>query len=523
MNKLKVRSIQELFHKSFNILKNKRIKEFAKNFYFHAKYGRKYFSKRENYKELEKNMVNKNFEKFKFIDSSITWYGITKQLERNLINLGYEPSETGVSICYANDIGEVDPYSLKKINQENRVTLRRALDSKADFLFYSQKICDKWFKDRRNSFYLPSGVDTNVFKLYDGIVRDVNVGFVGKRYDTPVRKEFLNKLSSDENNFNFVMAEKDNLFFENLARFYNRCKIVVNDSQQNEITMRMFEATACGCLLITRKVPFIDELFEPGKEIVTYNNNEDMIKKIKHYLKNEKERIRITENGRKKTHLVHSYYDRARFIVNKIKGERKASFITNEEKYIALYDNLHNALPKAQERLFDPSLPDTNVKWNIRERMRKTVALCRGDVLDVGTQKGGYLLHARKNPEVKRLVGIDISKDYIIEAKKRQPDVEFKVGRIEKIPFPNESFDTIMVTEVLEHIPNLMKGIYECKRVMKKDGQLLISVPDYDYEEDPYHVRNFTRFDFTQLFENMKVKFIDLKDCLNILVRITNR
>jgi len=318
------------------------VKVFLFDLYKYFIYSREYFKNSVlNIKSINKNVIliqPKNI-KFAFIDSSQTWYGIARQLSRVLVNLGCEPTPVGIKICYANDLGEINPYSLEEISPQNRATLMKTVNSQADIVFYSQKICGKWFQDRTNSFYLPAAANTDIFKTYPEINRKIDVGFVGRKYDTPIRKKFLQKLQAKNNKFSFIQPEEGILFFENLAKFYNRCKIVVNDSQANEINMRMFEATACGSLLITRQVPFIEELFEPGKEIITYKDFNEMVEKIGYYLKNERERKIIAQRGRKKTNIVHSYYDRARFICNKIKGERKAEFMINSQSYTKLYKN----------------------------------------------------------------------------------------------------------------------------------------------------------------------------------------
>lgn len=280
--------------------------------------------KNKQYKNKTTELPNVSNIKFKFIDSSKTWYGVEKQFEKFLIGMGCEPSNDGTSICYAVDIGEINPYTLEKISPKNRTTLSKALNSKAEYVFYSQKSCKKWFKRKKNAYYLPSGADTNIFKIYPEISRDIDVGFVGKKYSTPTRRKFFNKLllESKKGLFKFVMPQENKLYFENLAKFYNRCKIVVNDSQQNEINMRTFEATACGSLLITRKVPYLEELFELGKEVVVYYDFNDMIDKISYYLNNETVRNKIAKKGMRRTRLFHSYYNRAKFICNKISKER---------------------------------------------------------------------------------------------------------------------------------------------------------------------------------------------------------
>jgi SAM-dependent methyltransferase len=459
--------------------------------------------------------------KFNIIDSSTTWYGAAKQIERQLIDMGNIPSieEDSISLCYANDLGSIDPYSMNAITPQNRYPLKRALESKAQFLFYNQKSCMNWFQSKTNNFYLPLAINSNIYKIYKDIERVIDIGYIGKSYPVENRFKFLNTIQQLPN-LKAIHIDKD-IFFEEAARCYNQCKIVVNDAQANEINMRVFEATACNALLITKHVPFLEELFIYNKEIIVYDSLEELKEKIEFYLKHDSEREKIAYQGFKKTHQAHTYYERCKFIVNKVKGDKSVSFLSDIITYKQTYENLFTQQPMLQERLFDNTLPDGNIKYNIRSRMEEVKKLCYGDVLDVGTQKGGYLFHIKNNSKVISCVGIDISEAYIQEAKKRQPDLNFIVGSIEKLPFFDKSFDTVIASEILEHILDLNVGICELKRVVKDTGQILITVPDYDYREVHEHIRNFTRFDFIQLFNLFQVEFIDIPNCLNILIRIT--
>lgn len=54
------------------------------------------------------------------------------------------------------------------------------------------------------------------------------------------------------------------------------------------------------------------------------------------------------------------------------------------------------------------------------------------------------------------------------------PDV---VGGAENLPFENESFDSILCTQVLDDVPDPRLALQEFNRVLKKGGHLLISVP----------------------------------------------
>jgi SAM-dependent methyltransferase len=52
-------------------------------------------------------------------------------------------------------------------------------------------------------------------------------------------------------------------------------------------------------------------------------------------------------------------------------------------------------------------------------------------------------------------------------------------GSILQLPFKDKTFDKIICSEVLEHIPDDLQGIQEIVRVLKDDGLLAVSVPSY--------------------------------------------
>lgn len=65
-------------------------------------------------------------------------------------------------------------------------------------------------------------------------------------------------------------------------------------------TMRQFEATGGGSMLITENLEGIKRYFEPGKEIITCNNIEEYISNIVHFTTHEEERKRIANNGQQR-------------------------------------------------------------------------------------------------------------------------------------------------------------------------------------------------------------------------------
>ena len=85
--------------------------------------------------------------------------------------------------------------------------------------------------------------------------------------------------------------------------------------------IRLFEATGVGSCLLTDRKKNINELFEPGKEIVVYDSPEDCISKIKWLLENEDERKIIAQNGQRRTLRNHTVENRCSEIIKIIRQE----------------------------------------------------------------------------------------------------------------------------------------------------------------------------------------------------------
>ena len=105
--------------------------------------------------------------------------------------------------------------------------------------------------------------------------------------------------------------------------------------------------------------------------------------------------------------------------------------------------------------------------------------------LDVCCGEGRHSLAAYLKPGVD-VVGVDLSLKDLRTAHSRITDMEtfdpegtvtFMQGDATKLPFPDASFDRVICSEVLEHIPNYLSVIEELVRVLKPGGRLCVSVP----------------------------------------------
>lgn len=107
-------------------------------------------------------------------------------------------------------------------------------------------------------------------------------------------------------------------------------------------------------------------------------------------------------------------------------------------------------------------------------------------VLDVGCGVGRTLLELSHRPG--RYVGIDWERDdlrrgaYWYQAmrieRKACGAVSFAQGDVTRLPFPNASFDRVVCTEVLEHVPCDRGVVAEMARVLRPGGVIAVAVPD---------------------------------------------
>jgi len=100
-------------------------------------------------------------------------------------------------------------------------------------------------------------------------------------------------------------------------------------------------------------------------------------------------------------------------------------------------------------------------------------------ILDVGCGNGNLLeMINRASPRV-QLVGLDFSPGLLKNARIRLKNKARLVnGDALALPFSNNEFDVVILSEVLEHLSNPSKGLAEAKRVLKKNGRFLLTFPN---------------------------------------------
>jgi len=98
---------------------------------------------------------------------------------------------------------------------------------------------------------------------------------------------------------------------QQVGEVYSQSRLAFNTSIAGDVTMRVFEASACGALTLTDSARNgLGELFALGREMVVYQDDADLLDKVAYYLAHDAERLAIAQAGQRRTLGQHTYQQR---------------------------------------------------------------------------------------------------------------------------------------------------------------------------------------------------------------------
>lgn len=145
-------------------------------------------------------------------------------------------------------------------------------------------------------------------------------------------------------------------------------------------------------------------------------------------------------------------------------------------------------------------------KW-----IKNVIPYIKGDIVLEISFGNGYLMSQYASNKLE-IYGVDYNMKMVETARNRLEkkglDIHLIKGNVENLPFPDNSFDTIINTMAFTGYPDGKKALSEIKRVLKPGGRLLLV--DFDYPKN----RNVFGYSIVKLWE----KFGDIiKDIETLL------
>lgn len=170
--------------------------------------------------------------------------------------------------------------------------------------------------------------------------KTIDVSFFG--YGNEYREEWMTKMitipSKELNDTNFTVAGKGftidlgnanligDLSYSAFREFCCKSKICLNITRWSHTsvyasaTARIFELAGYGACIVSQPYNGIEEWFEPGKEVIVVNSEEEAVDTYKRLLGDEKERESIATRARERVLREHTFRERARQVVRVITG-----------------------------------------------------------------------------------------------------------------------------------------------------------------------------------------------------------
>jgi ubiquinone/menaquinone biosynthesis C-methylase UbiE len=109
------------------------------------------------------------------------------------------------------------------------------------------------------------------------------------------------------------------------------------------------------------------------------------------------------------------------------------------------------------------------------EPLLDAAGIARGmNMLDIATGPGYVAAAAARRGAM--VTGLDFSSEMVALASSRYPDIRFREGNAEALPFADESFDAVVICFGLLHFPDADQALREAFRVLRHGGRLGISV-----------------------------------------------
>jgi SAM-dependent methyltransferase len=136
-------------------------------------------------------------------------------------------------------------------------------------------------------------------------------------------------------------------------------------------------------------------------------------------------------------------------------------------------------------------------RYLLQKQIKSVSHYIEGKVLDVGA---GEFDRYGKFFRPKERVRMDIAPGQNVDV----------VGSADKIPFAEGTFDSVICTQVFEHLKYPQKSAAEIFRVLKNGGHAVVTVPQMnELHEEPHDYFRYTKYGLRVLFSDAGFKIIE--------------
>jgi len=328
-----------------------------------------------------------------------------------------------------------------------------------DYVFAAQRDGAAQLRDQGidTASWLPLACDPSIHRPHEVPV-EYDLCFVGNVLPGP-RAELLELLQRRYRKM-FIGQR----YFVEMAKVFSASKIIFNRSVKNDVNMRVFEAVACGGLLLTNDLADNGqaELFRDGQHLTTYGDADELLEKVEYYRHREDLYRRIGEAGRQEAIARHTYEHRMRDLLERVESSLSRMSVRVTEP------------PPANSNDTDGDLSYYDFA---RPELLELVPTTANRVLDIGCGTGrlGQSLKAR---QPRHVVGIELDPRAAAVAKTRIDEALSVDVESAELEFEAGALDAVVCGDVLEHLWDPLALMRRIRDWLAPEGRLIASVPN---------------------------------------------
>ena len=299
------------------------------------------------------------------------------------------------------------------------------------------------------------------------------------------------RVESQKDDVSFVGLVRDS---QKMANFYGMCDVLALPSRTDMFGIVQLEAMLCGTPVVAANIPGARVVVaETGcGRLVKPGNPEALAAGLVDVLRNPAQYQPVR-------HTIRTIFDTAATIdayeqVLEAARHRPRRRTTTDPSTGARSE-VRRRVPGVNGKISTSSLNEKNhdvldallrneADMAYRRRARillDYLELRDGDrVLDCGCGFGFYLMVMDRLRRLD-LVGVDKVRDRLSHAQRERVPAALANADLNLLPFRDESFDRVLMSEVLEHLEDDQPALAEMHRVLRPGGILAISVPHARY------------------------------------------
>jgi methionine biosynthesis protein MetW len=163
----------------------------------------------------------------------------------------------------------------------------------------------------------------------------------------------------------------------------------------------------------------------------------------------------------------------------------------------------------------------SNYYQNLRLEMLPYIPKTAKNILELGCGEGMFGSYLRENMSAK-VSGIEIETKFATKAKKNLDKVYIGDAELIIKKLPDNSFDVIVVNDVLEHMVDPYSVLKEAKRILRKGGVVVSSIPNMRNFHVMYHLVRGGQWEYVEsgILDRTHLRFFTQKSIRNMYERL---